>query len=200
MLNLPETTEVKRPLPKVQLFKRFNWTASQRERFDAEVSRLDFVNWISPRTIPGIAVGNEIKEIFVIDVALKSRNFDTKVINLLAKSIPQSIVYLLHHKDEAILATYHSKLFVSPWQTIGSINISLTGLNLDSVWENIVACIGRFHIDVDKSLTEQIKIDEERSKVERQILSLERQMNATKQPRRKRELFIEIQKLKEKSE
>ena len=47
MLGLPSSTEVKRPLPKAQLFKRFDWTASQRERFDAEVSRLDFVNWIS---------------------------------------------------------------------------------------------------------------------------------------------------------
>ncbi len=34
MLGLPSTTEVKRPLPKAQLFKRFDWTAwrIQRER------------------------------------------------------------------------------------------------------------------------------------------------------------------------
>lgn len=44
MLGLPPTTEVKRPLPKAQLFKRFDWTPSQRDRFDGEVSRLDFVN------------------------------------------------------------------------------------------------------------------------------------------------------------
>ena len=31
MLGLPQTTEVKRSLPKAQLFKRFDWTASQRE-------------------------------------------------------------------------------------------------------------------------------------------------------------------------
>lgn len=48
MLGLPPTTEVKRPLPKAQLFKRFDWSPSQRERFDGDVSRLDFVNWISP--------------------------------------------------------------------------------------------------------------------------------------------------------
>ena len=44
MLGLPTTTEVRRLLPKAQLFKRFDWTPSQRERFDADVSRLDFVN------------------------------------------------------------------------------------------------------------------------------------------------------------
>lgn len=197
MLNLPQPTEVKRSLPKAQLFKRFDWTASQRERFDAEVSRLDFVNWISPRTVPAIAVGNEVKEIFVVEVSLKSRDFDTKAITLLAKYIPQRIVYLLRYEDEAMLAVFHDKLFTSPWGATDDFTLPLTGLNLDAVWENIVSSIGDFSVEQDKSLTEQIKIDEERAKLERQIAALERQMNASKQPRRKRELFVELQKLKE---
>lgn len=198
MLGLPPTTEVKRPLPKAQLFKRFDWTPSQRERFDAEVSRLDFVNWISPRTVPAIAVGNEVKEIFVVEVSLKSRDFDTKAITLLAKHIPQRIVYLLRYEDEAMLAVYHTKLFTTGWHLMPNASnlISINGLNLDAVWENIVSSIGQFSVEEDKSLSEQIKVDEERAKLERQIAALERQMNATKQPRRKRELFVELQKLK----
>ena len=198
MLNLPQPTEVKRPLPKAQLFKRFDWTASQRERFDAEVSRLDFVNWISPRTVPAIAVGNEVKEIFVVEVSLKSRDFDTKIITLLAKHIPQRIVYLLSYEYEAMLVAYHTKLFVAPWRAVEDIVLPLSGLNFDAVWENIVSTIGDFSVGQDKSLTEQIKIDEERDKLLRQIEALEHQIKATKQPRRKRELFVELQKLKEK--
>ncbi len=198
MLGLPQTTEVKRSLPKAQLFKRFDWSASQRERFDAEVSRLDFVNWISPRTLPAIAVGNDIREIFVVEVSLKCRDFDTKVITLLAKYIPQRIVYLLRYKDEAMLAAYHTQLFSTPWRAIDDIILPLSGLNLDAVWENMVSSIGQFSVEEDKSLSEQIKVDEERAKLERQIATLERQMNATKQPRRKRELFIELQKLRQK--
>ena len=196
MLGLPHTTEVKRPLPKAQLFKRFDWSASQRERFDAEVSRLDFVNWISPRTVPAIAVGDEVKEIFIVEVSLKSRDFDTKAITLLAKHIPQRIVYLLRYEDKGMLAAYHTKLFTATWRAIDDITLPLSGLNLDAVWENIVSSIGQFSVEEDKSLSEQIKIDEERIKLERQIAALERQMNSTKQPRRKRELFLELQKLK----
>ena len=196
MLGLPTTTEVKRPLPKAQLFKRFDWTASQRERFDAEVSRLDFVNWISPRTVPAIAAGNEVNEIFVVEVYLKSRDFDTKVITLLAKYIPQHIVYVLRYEDEAMLAVYHTKLFTAPWQTQESVNLSLSGLNLDSVCENIVAIIGSLEVAEGHSLTEQIRIDDERNRVLRQIEALERQMRSTTQPRRQRELYAEIKKLK----
>ena len=198
MLGLPQSTEVKRPLPKAQLFKRFDWTASQRERFDAEVSRLDFVNWISPCTVPAISAGNEVNEIFVVEVSLKSRDFDIKAITLLAKYIPQHIVYLLRYEDEAMLAAYHAKLFTAPWRAIDDIALPLSGLNLDAVWENIVSSIGDFSVEDDNSLSEQIKVDEERAKLERQIVAMERQMNATKQPRRKRELFVELQKLKEK--
>ena len=196
MLGLPPTTEVKRPLPKAQLFKRFDWTASQRERFDAEVSRLDFVNWISPRTVPAIAAGNYVNEIFVVEVSLRSRYFDVKAIQLLAKYIPQRIVYLLRYEDEAMLAAYYAKLFTTPWRTTDDITLPLSGLILDTVWENIVSSIGQFSIEDDKSLSEQIKLDEERAKLERQIAALERQMNAIKQPRRKRELFVELQNLK----
>lgn len=197
MLNLPRSTEVKRPLPKTGLYRQFAWPASQRERFDADISRLAFTNWISPQTLPAIAEGKDTKEIYVIEITLKSRNFDPKNIILLARSIPQRVVYILRYEDEAILAVYHAKLFTTNWQSLENINLSLTGLNLDAVWENIVSTIGDFKVEQDKSLTEQIKIHEERDKLLRQIESLERQMRTTRQQRRKRELYIKLQKLKQ---
>lgn len=199
MLGLPPSTEVKRPLPKAQLYKRFEWTPSQRERFDGVVSRLDFVNWISPRTLPSIAEGSEIKEIFVVEILLKKRDFDPKNITLLAKSIPQRIVFLLRYGDKIKIAVYHTKLFLTDWQNCLSPNsssLTIHGLNLDAVWENIVSSIGNISVEQDKSLSEQIKVDEERDKLLRQIEALEKQMNTIKQPRRKRELFVELKKIR----
>ena len=196
MLGLPQSTEVKRSLPKAQLYKRFDWKPSQRESFDGEVSRLDFVNWIAPRTLPAIAEGAEVKEIFVIEVSLKSRHFDPKNIVLLAKSIPQRVIYLLRFENEVMLAVYHSKLFTAPWQPIDSATFALSGLNLDAIWQSLVSSIGQFSVEQENSLTEQIKIDTERVQIEKHIAALEKQMYASKQPRRKRELYAEITKLK----
>lgn len=198
MLGLPQSTEVKRTLPKAQLYKRFDWKPSQRESFDHDVSRLDFVNWIAPRTLPAIAEGTEVKEIFIIEVSLKNRDYDLKNIVLLAKNIPQCVIYLLHFENEAMLAVYHSKFFTAPWQPIDSATITLSGLNLDALWESIVSSIGQFSVEQENSLTEQIKVDEERDRLLRQIAALERQMSSTKQPRRKRELFSTISILKAK--
>lgn len=219
MLGLPQSTEVRKPLPKVQLFKRFDWKPSQRESFDGEVSRLDFANWIAPRTLPAISEGAEVKEIFVIEVALKNRDFDPKNIVLLAKSIPQHVIYRLCFEDEAMLAVYYIRLFLTPWQLAENISIRINGLNLNDVWENVVRqIVGTSLCDVSiadastvqhsdaspvqhakgMSLQEQIETADRRAKIERQIAALERQMSVTKQPRQKREIFLMISNLKTK--
>ena len=196
MLGLPQSTEVKKPLPKTQLFKQFDWKPSQRDSFDGDVARLDFTNYIAPRTLPAIPVGEEVKEIYVVEVTLKRRNFEPKNIALLGKTIPQRIVYLLNFEGEVQLAVYHTKLFTSPWQSLESATLPLNGLNHDAVWENIVSSIGNMEVADGNTLTEQIKVDIELENLENQIASLQRKMNATKQPRQKRELFLELQKLK----
>ncbi len=91
---------------------------------------------------------------------------------------------------------YHTKLFTAPWQSVDDTKLSLSGLNLDVVWQNIVAFIGGLDVAEGNSLTEQIRVDEERTRLMRQIESLERQMRSTSQPRRQRELYSEIKKLK----
>lgn len=196
MLGLPQSTEVKRPLPKAQLYKRFGWKPSQRESFDGDVARLDFVNWIAPHTLPAIAEGAEVKEIFVIEVSLKSGDLDIKSIVLLAKSIPQHVIYLLRSEDDAMLAIYHTKLFTTTWQSLDNVSVPLDGLTLDAVWQNIVAFVGGLEVAEGNSLTEQIRVDEERNTILRQINSLEQQMRTSSQPRRQREIYSQIKKLK----
>lgn len=196
MLGLPQVTEVNRPLPKAGLYRRLDWKPSQREGFDRDVARLDFVNWVAPRTLPAIVEGLEVKEIYVVKVSLKRRDFDLKHIVLLGRSIPQRIVYVLCYKDEVMMAVYHTKLFASAWQLSETDTLPLNGLNLDAVWQNIVTFIGQFQVEHGHTLNEQIQVNEARAKLERQIAALEHQMNVTKQPRQKRELFVELQKLK----
>lgn len=196
MLGLPQSTEVNRALPKAQLYRQFDWKPSQRESFDGDVSRLDFVSWISPRTLPAIAEGSEVKEIFVVEVTLKKRAFDIRNITLLAKSIPQKIVYLLRFEDKARLAVWHTRLFITPWDNCQDATLLVEGLNFDVVWQKIVSSIGQFTVDEDHSLSEQIKVDDERAKIVRQIEILEREMRSTAQPRRQRELYTKIKLLK----
>ena len=197
MLGLPESTEVKRVLPKSQIYQKFELKASRREAFDADVAKMEIVNFISPQTVPGISEGEEVKAIFAIEVELKRKEYDNKNIILISKLIPQKIIFILKYNEITQLAIFHSKLFTRDWQR-SEINIPLTGLNLDMLWNSLVSFIGELKIEEGNTLTEQIKLDDERSKILKQIELLEKQMRSIEQPRRQRAIYSEIKRLKKK--
>ena len=196
MYGLPKSTEVKKPLPKTNIYQKYQFSAAQRLLIDTSVARLDFVNAIISATLPAVAEGTEVKGIFVVDVELKRSDFDSKAISLIAKAIPQRIIFALRYADKVRFAAYHTKFFISDWKQVSDACLPLSGLNFDMVWSNLISSIGNFVVEQENSLTEQIKIDEEKQKLQQQIANLERQMNASKQPRRKRELYNEIKRLK----
>lgn len=196
MLGLPQSTEVKRSLPKAQLYRQFDWKPAWRDAFDAEVSRLDFVHWIAPKTVPAIATGAEVKEIFVVEVVLKQPTISNDNLLRLVKSIPQRIVWALTFEGKVQLAVWHTHLFTSERINVAEASLPLNGLDLNAAWQNIICTLGEFAVESDKSLTEQIKVNEEQAKLQAQIDRLDRQMRAERQPRRKNELFKQIQKLK----
>lgn len=193
MYGLPQSTEVKKQLPKRAIYAKFDMLASQRERLDADIARIDIVAMLSPRTIPAIAEGEEVKEIYVLAVQLKKKDYDAKNIALLSKLIPHKMVFALHYEEEVQFAIYHTKLISSAWNNV---SLSLNGLNLDSVWNNIVKDIGHIEVQDGNTLTEQIKVNEEQAKLLAQIKALEQKIANEKQPRRKREYFEQIKKLR----
>ena len=159
MLGLSQSTEVRRSLPKAQLYRQLDWKPAWRDAFDSEVSRLDFVNWIAPKTVPAIAAGVEIKEIFVVEVMLKQPTISNDNLLRLVKSIPQRIVWALTFEDKVQLAAWHSHLFTSERIDAAEASLPLNGFDLDATWQNIICTLGEFVVEADKSLTEQIKPD-----------------------------------------
>lgn len=196
MYGLPHTTEIRKQLPKKAIYAKFELKPAQRDGFDADVSRIDIVAVISPTTVPAFASGENIKEFYVLDVQLKKKDYDEKNIAMLSKLIPQNILFSLQYEDETQLAVYHTKLIKSDWKSTADIEIRLSGLNLDTVWENIIKDIGEIHVREGKTLTEQIQEDERLRVLKRQIEELERKCRTEKQPRRRLELYEKLTSLK----
>lgn len=197
MYCLPISTEVKKQLPKKAIYAKFDLKPPQRESFDADIARIDIVAVISPATIPALTEGTEVKGVYVLAVQMKRKEYDSKNIVQLTKLIPQKMVFALQFGEQTQFAVYHTKLITSDWQPTESAMLPVSGLNLDAVWENIIKSIGQIEIESGNTLTEQIAADEQRSKLLAQIASLEKKMAKEKQPRRKREYFEQINKLKQ---
>ena len=108
------------------------------------------------------------------------------------------MVFALQYDNRTQFAVFHTKLFTSAWQPTDEAVLPLSGLSLDTVWENIVKGIGQIEVADGRTLAEQIADNDQRAKLLAQIATLERKMANEKQPRRKREYFEQIKKLKEK--
>ena len=196
MYSLPQTTEVKKQIPKKALFEKFDLKTSQRDAFDVDVARMDIVALVSTKTLPALGEGVEIKEFYVLNVQLKRKDYNPKNIELLTKLIPQNLLFALLFEDEVQFAVYHTELVKSDWQDAEEAKLQVQGLNVDAVWENIVKNIGQITIEEGSTLTEQIAVNKQKDKLLAQIVVLEKKMLSEKQPRRKREYFEQIKKLK----
>ena len=98
--------------------------------------------------------------------------------------------------DESINAVYIAQGLEAAGIKAVAVGIPLVGLNLDAVWQNMVVPISDMEIAEGNTLAEQILADDERAKLLSRIETLERQMRATPQKHKQRELYAEIKKLK----
>lgn len=194
--GLPHSTEVNKPLPKKAIFAKFGLKAALRDHFDGDISRLVISHEITTRSVPAL-VTVDIQAIYVVSVLLKRRDFDHRNIELLTKLIPQKMVLALQYGEETMLAIHQIYLMFSDWRQTDEINLPLNGLSLDDVWQALVMSIGNIAVSDGKSLDEQIIVDERLARLQKQIAALENKMRKEKQPRKKYELYQQIQKTQE---
>ena len=195
MLGLPKATELNKQLPKNAIYAKFQMNTAERAKIDADISRITIVNEVSPAKI-NIADGERVKSFFVLLVALKRKDFEEKTIITISKLIPQNMLLVLECAGEAKLAAYHTKLMQTDWKRKEDISIELKGLNMDTVWKNIIVQIGGITIEQGNTLDEQIAVDEQRMKIQKEIDRLTKLAKNEKQPKKKFELVQKINGLK----
>jgi hypothetical protein len=197
MLGLPKATELNKQLSKNKIYAMFQMSSAAKVKFDADISRINIVGEISPKTT-GIAQGQTVSSIFVLQVILKQKDFQQNTIAQISKRIEQNMLLILDCGTNRKLAIYHTKLIQTDWVPADACVIELKGLDLDAVWENFVTQVGGITIQEGNTLDEQIAIDEQQAKLAKEIARLEKLARAEKQPKKKFELVQEINTLKRK--
>ena len=195
MFGLPEKTELNKQLPKKAIYTKFSMNNAQKEKFDADISRIVIVNEISPSTV-NIAAGKEVSSFYVLLLSLKRTDYDTKTIELITKLIPQKMLLVLEYEGKACLAVWRTKLIRTEWQPLDSISIDISGLDLDAVWDNAIMQIGGITVAEGNTLDEQITVNAERDKLLKEIEMLEKKARKETQPKKKYELVQQINYLK----
>ena len=201
MFNLPEATEIRKNIFKNKIYNKYKkeLSGNKKEKFDSEISKIIITNEISEKTIK-IPKTEEISSIFIIKIDLKTRDYTESNIVLITRLFGQNILYILNYKDQYKLAIFKDKLITSQWKKEEEIDLRLQGLNLSSIWDNLVIQVGDIEVEEGKTLEEQIEIDERREKLEKLITKTKKKMAREIQAKKKHQLFKELKKYKEELE
>lgn len=201
MLGLPAGTEIRKVITKKKVYEHFGaeMSAERRKSFDADIARITLTNEVSPVSV-NIVAGENISSFFVLLVELKRKDFDKQNIAFLKKIFRQRLLLVLEYEGKQSLAVWQTRLILSPWAAPDALQVTLNGLDLDKVWENIVAKIAGVEVAQGQTLDEQLAAQQKRQKQEKEIAKLEKLAWAEKQPKRKFELFSTIQNLRNEME
>ena len=71
MYGLPDKTIVNKPLYKTDFFTKFNLKTAERDRFDADISRMHILAWVASKRVPALTDSGEIKAFYVMQLELK---------------------------------------------------------------------------------------------------------------------------------
>ena len=194
MLGLPASTEIRKVITKKKVFEHFgaDMSVERRKSFDADIGRITLVNEVSPVSV-NIAAGEDVQSFFVILIALRKKDYDKQNVAFIVKMIGQKLLLVLEYEEKQQLAIWQTRLILKDWAEPESLRVELTGLDLDKVWENIVAGAAGMELQQGKTLNEQLAVQQKREKLQKEIAKLEKLAWAEKQPKRKMALFREIQ-------
>ncbi|MGF7002566.1 hypothetical protein M2149_000955 [Lachnospiraceae bacterium PFB1-21] len=195
MLGLPKATELNKQLPKKAIYAKFQMNTAAKEKMNSDISRIMITNEISPTRIQATE-GEQVKSFFVVQVTLKRKDFDERTISTISKLIPQKMLLVLEYGDETKLAIYHTKLMQTEWHQKANVFIELKGLNLDTIWENIVVQVGGVQVEEGNTLEKQLEVDNRRQQLEKEVARLDKLARKEKQPKRKFDIAQQIIKLK----
>lgn len=196
--GLPPSTEIGSIIPKKAIIEKFSLSGQERTRFDSSIHRIVISNEISPRTVN--IVPGDVRSIFVLKAELRNEDLDRRVLSMLFGLIDQRMVIVLQCGIRCKPAVFNDDLIEGEWMLQSDLSLTLEGLDLDDVWRNIVIRIGHIEMEEGIGLSEQIRRNKDRKAKEARIDQLTKRMENEKQPKKKRELFEEIARIRESSD
>lgn len=199
MLGLPQTTEVKKIIPKRALYSKFELNTAEQKEFDAAIRQMTIVNEISLRTIP--ALQKQEKAVFVLAVQLKQEGCGERLLQRLCRLIDQRLLLALCYEDKLQLALYFdNRILLNEFMPVAEQKVNLQGTSLNDIWEHLALQVAKLTPRAGLTPASVIANAGRRAETEAQIAALTKKMFAEKQARKKLTLREAINKLKKELE
>ena len=177
------------------------------------VEQIKIVYWRNKLAVStlNIASGENVTEIEVFEVRLTEAILEETVLRQIDKEIPYHILFILTcdgkaqawigYKEAATSGSNAFKVnryYHTEWMPENELQFSIDGLNMDAVYENLVRQIAGeiLQTNSNERLKDSIERDEERRRLEKQIVALENKIRKEKQLNRRMEMNTELKRLR----
>ena len=208
MLGFPQTTEFNKRIPKQKFYENMEVSPALKRVFVEQIKLIHWRNKLAVYTM-NIAPGEAVTEIEGIEIKLASPQLNEAVLRQIDKEIPYHILFILSFDGKVQAWTGYkeatesgnkafkvNKYYHTEWIPEYELNLKIEGLNMDAVWENLIIQVGGVEVGQGKSLDEQIQIDGQKAKMQKEIEKLEKQARNEKQPNKKFQLAQQVKTLK----
>lgn len=193
MIELPSTTMIGRRMPKERFYEQLKLTGRQRESFVRLINSITIENSIKPSTMK-IADGQNVHEIFLLEITLKGETLPSVAIETIAKANPHKILFLCSYGDEEAYAVYRQgKVWATKWLKSDEARLVLRGGNLDSLWDSLCSQVIFGSADI-RDVDGEIKKRQEAKTLDEEIAKLERAHGKERQIGKRNALFEKLQR------
>jgi len=216
-LSFPQSTLFDKHIPKQKFYDNLNVTPALKRSFTGDVEEIVWKNKLSAATM-NVADGQTVKEIEILELHLKKKVYDKKILIQIDRGIPYHILFVLVYGGEVKLCIGYKEqsgnnqaalstpvYYETDWQPEAAVTLTLDGLNMDAVYENFVRQIAGGALAISAAgqtenagtLSEDIEREEKRKELQKQIEALEKKIACEKQFNRQMELWDEVKRIRE---
>jgi hypothetical protein len=210
MIQFPSSTRKGIRLPKESFYTHATLTPAIKRAMVDDIEQIVWSHTLTAETL-NVNASDKVRQIDVLTVTLKKREYNEKIFEVIEKAIPRHILFLLRFKNECRLLIHFKEAYenvkgkfrivesyTTDWQLWEEISLSITGLDLERIYHNFVYQIAgnKLTKEPGRELAKAIEQNQEAEKIRNRIARLEDKMRKEVQFNLQLQLSAEIKALK----
>lgn len=153
MFGLPEKTYFSKPILKNKFYDKLTIDKKLERSFIDQISLVRWLHKLSADTL-NVEKGSIVEEVQVFLIKLKTGELDPDVLRQMDRQINYHLIFILEFKEKYQIWTAYkekgkksafkvAKYYHTEWMTEESFSLQIDGLNMDTIYENLVRQIMR---------------------------------------------------------
>ena len=216
--GLPDSTLFDRRVPKQKFYENLPITAALKRSFVDEIVSIRWRNKFAATTL-NLAKGATVTEIEVFEIELTGERLNEDVLRQMDSLIPYHLLFVLSNAGRVSAwigykeatstgekAFKVSRYYRTDWMPRESLRLTLSGLDMDAVYEGLVRQIAAAQRGMrseeqgawkaECGLAENVAWDAERERIAKRIVELEAKRRKERQLNRQMEINAQIKRLR----